>query len=234
MASFNPRSFTSPDRLKSVSAQHLLTFFAKWQDYFANRGLTLPPQVDDEFPYDELASILMKPDDKVPQDMVDALYYVHETASKEKAEELIDAAERAGLSLEIGEEPSDADIALQIWLHKPDLLRRMHAETVAFTRSRFIYFAGRDGRSRPAPDPTGAQTAEMQEIMDLWFDRKRREKGAGFSLFRGGRRLGSWSAMANRCGEKAVTRKTVAPQSLTTARKSMMSSSMTGNPTSWR
>lgn len=183
MASFNPRSFTSPDRLKSVSAQHLLTFFSKWQDYFANRGLTLPSQVDDEFPYDELAGILMKPDDKVPQDMVDALYYVHETASKEKAEELIDAAERAGLSLELGEEPSDADIALQIWLHKPDLLRRMHAETVAFTRSRFIYFAGRDGRARPAPDPTVEQTTEMQEIMDLWFDRKRRGKGSRIFAF---------------------------------------------------
>lgn len=174
MASFNPRSFTSPDRLKSVSAQHLLTFFAKWQDYFADRGLTLPEQVDDQFPYDDLAGILMKPDDKVPQDMVDALYYVHETASKEKTEELIDAAERAGLSLAIGEEPSDADIALQIWLHRPEILRRLHAETVAFTRSRFIYFAGRHGGARQTPDLSDEKAIEMQDIMDLWFDRKRR------------------------------------------------------------
>lgn len=190
MASFNPRSFTSPDRLKSVSAQHLLKFFAKWQSYFADRGLTLPEQVDDQFPYDDLAGILMKPDDKVPQDMVDALYYVHETASKEKAEELIDAAERAGLSLAIGEEPSDADIALQIWLHKPELLRRLHAETVAFTRSRFIYFAGRHGRSRLPPDLSAEQANEMQDIMDLWFDRKRR--GTGSRVFAFPRGVKTW------------------------------------------
>ena len=142
MASFNPRSFTSPDRLKSISAKHLLKFFATWSGYLSERGFALPAEADDDFPYDELAAVLMKPDDKVPPKMVDALFYVHETATKETAEELIEAAEKAGIMIEKGEEPSDADIALQIWLQKPDLLRRQHAETVAFTRSRFIYFAG--------------------------------------------------------------------------------------------
>lgn len=183
MASFNPRSFTNPDRLKSISPKHLLKFFATWAEYFSARGFELPVEAGEDFPYDDLAAVLMKPDENVPPEMVDALFYVHETATKETAEELIEAAGRAGLTIEAGEEPSDADIALQIWLQKPDLLRRQHAETVAFTRSRFIYFAGHSGKPRPAPDPTVEQTALMQERMDEWFDRKRRGKGSRVFAF---------------------------------------------------
>ena len=183
MASTNFRSFTNPDRLKSISQKHLLKFFSSWKGYFSDRGLQLPEVAGDDFPYDGLAQILMRADDKVPHEMVDALYYVHETATKESAEELIDAAAKAGLVIEAGEEPSDADIALQIWLQNPELLRRQHAEVVAFNRSRFIYFAGRIGKKGPAPDPTPAQTAFMQENMDSWFDKKRRGKGSRIFAF---------------------------------------------------
>lgn len=183
MASINFRSFTNPDRLKSISAKHLLQFFSNWSDYFSVRGLPLPEQPDEDFPYDDLAHILMRPDDSVPPEMVDALYYVHETATKESAEELIEAAHKAGLTIEAGEEPSDADVALQIWLQNPALLRRQHAETVAFNRSRFMYFAGRSGKKRSAPDPTLEQTAVMQERMDEWFDRKRRGKASRIFAF---------------------------------------------------
>lgn len=183
MAAFNPKIFTNLDSLKSISAKYLLKFFSTWNDYFAGRGLLLPEEADEDFPYDDLAPILMKPDDNVPPEMVDALYYVHETATKETTEELIGAAENAGLSIEAGEEPSKADIAIQIWFQKPELLRRQHAETVAFTRSRFLYFAGRSGEKRPPPDPTPGQTAVMQERMDEWFDSKRRGKASRVFAF---------------------------------------------------
>lgn len=183
MVSINFRSFTNPDRIKNISPKHLLEFFSNWADYFSARGLSLPKKPDEDFPYDDLAHILMRPDDRVPPEMVDALYYVHETATKESTEELIDAADREGLTIEAGEEPSDADIALQIWLQSPELLRRQHAETVAFNRSRFMYFAGRTGKKRSAPDPTLEQVTIMQEQMDEWFDRKRRGKASRIFAF---------------------------------------------------
>jgi hypothetical protein len=74
MASFNPRIFTNPDRLKSISATHLLAFLSKWKEYFASRGVFLPDEANEDFPYDTISQILMKPDDNVPDQMVDALY----------------------------------------------------------------------------------------------------------------------------------------------------------------
>ena len=63
MPAFNPRSFTSPDRLKSISAKRLLAFFQIWDGYFRDRGLILPTAAADNFPFDELAGILLRPDE---------------------------------------------------------------------------------------------------------------------------------------------------------------------------
>lgn len=183
MPAFNPRIFTNPDRLKSISPKYLLTFFNKWRSYISARGLELPDDAAEEFPFDDLSQILMRPDDSVPPEMVDALYYVHETASKESAEELIETAQSAGLTIEPGEEPSDADVALQIWLQRPDVIRRQHAEVVAFKRSRFMYFGGKSGKPRPAIDPTPEQISAIQGKMDEWFDKKRRGKGSRIFAF---------------------------------------------------
>ena len=183
MASFYPRVFTNPDRLKTISAKHLLSFLSKWKPYLATRGISLPEEAGEDFPYDQVALVLLNPDDNAPSDMVDALYYVHETATKETAEELIELAGKAGLTIEAGEEPSDADVAVQIWLQRPDLLQRQHAEVVAFNRSRFMYFAGASGKKRPAIEPTPLQITAMQDRMDAWFKERRRGKGTRIFTF---------------------------------------------------
>ena len=174
MPAFNPRSFTNPDRLKSISADRLLAFFRKWEGYFRERDLILPETVDADFPYNALANVLMRPDENVPDAMVDALFYVHETANKESMEELQDLAVAAGLDMEVGEDPSPADLALQIWLQKPALLQRQHAETVALTRSRFQYFSGKRGRNSGALDLGPARLALIAEKLDEWFLKRRR------------------------------------------------------------
>lgn len=175
MPAFNPRSFTSPDRLKSISAKRLLAFFQIWDGYFRDRGLILPTAAADNFPFDELAGILLRPDESVPEAMVDALFYVHETASKESMEELQDRAQSEGLDVDLDEDPSPADLALQIWLLNPELLRRQHAETVAFNRSRFQYFAGKSVRRPPRPlDPSSDKLALIAVRLDEWFMMRRR------------------------------------------------------------
>ena len=78
MPAFNPRIFTNPDRLKHISPARLQEFLRPWQAYFLKRGLDLAAASIDEMPLDEIASILLNPDASVPEDMVNALYYVHE------------------------------------------------------------------------------------------------------------------------------------------------------------
>ena len=141
MASFNPRVFTSPARLKEIHPDHLLRFLSQWDSYFAERGLDLASVDSSEIPYDQIAAILMNPGTGVSDGMVNALYYVHETDRKEPMDELIERAAAAGLDIEHDEKSTPADVAVQIWLAQPDLLERQHAETVAFNRSNFTYFA---------------------------------------------------------------------------------------------
>jgi hypothetical protein len=180
---FHPKTFTNPDRLKSISAARLILFFGRWPEYFLGRGIELREADDQDFPYDEVAKVLMSPDESVPEAMVDALYYVHETASNDAMDELLKRAKWAGLAIETDGDPSTADLALQIWLQNPDLLQRQHAETVAFNRSRFMYFAGKPTNKNVECDPTPEQLLAMQKKIDGWMLEKRRGKASRVFAF---------------------------------------------------
>ncbi|MBY4895319.1 hypothetical protein KUL25_21370 [Rhodobacteraceae bacterium N5(2021)] len=186
MATFNPRVFTNPSRLKEIDPNRLIVFLSTWSDYFIGRGLDLTAADTSDMPFDTIAAILMNPDQAVPESMVNALYYVHETARKEPMDELIERAEAAGLDIDHDEKSTPADVAVQIWLAKPDLLERQHAETVAFNRSNFTYFAGKS--IKPAESEcrifiSEAQCREMEALMDPWFESKRRGRGSRVFVF---------------------------------------------------
>lgn len=191
MPSFNPRIFTNPDRLKQISPERLKTFLCKWNDYFKGRDLDLAAAPVDDLPFEKIAAILMNPDENVPDEMVDALYYVHETASHESMEELLDQAEAAGIAIDADDEPTAADVSVQIWLANPTLLQRQHAETVAFNRSNFMYFAGSRRKKSPKglPDITPAAATSIQDRMDDWFEKKRRGRNSRIFVFPRGEKV---------------------------------------------
>lgn len=185
MPAFNPRIFSNPGRLKQIAPARLKTFLGGWQKYFKGRGLDLVAASVDDMPLEKIAHILMNPDASVPDDMVNALYYVHETASHEAMEELLDRAEAAGIEIDTDHEVSVADVAVQIWLAQPMLLERQHAETVAFQRSNFMYFAGSAPKKSETSVPTisEADRTSMQGRMDSWFETKRRGRGCRIFTF---------------------------------------------------
>lgn len=188
MPAFNPRIFSKPDRLKQIAPARLKMFLGRWNDYFTGRGLDLAAAPTDDMPLDDIAHVLMNPDASVPEDMVNALYYVHETATHEAMEELLERAEAAGVEIDKDHEVSAADVSVQIWLAQPMLLQRQHAETVAFQRSNFMYFAGSAPKEAKASLPTISEAARktMQDRMDDWFETKRRgRKCAIFEFPRG-------------------------------------------------
>lgn len=185
MSSFNPRIFTNPDRLKHIAPKRLKTFLRPWQTYFAARGLDLAAACTDDMPIDEIADILLNPDASVPEEMVDALYYVHETATNDDMEELLERAEAAGIPIDTDHEVTTADVSVQIWLAQPMLLQRHHAETIAFKRSNFMYFAGTRPKKAPAELPvlSDADVKTMQDRMDNWFEKKRRGRSCKIFAF---------------------------------------------------
>lgn len=174
MATFNPRIFTNPGRLKTIAPHRLVAFFAPWKAYLTARGVDLPDDPTADIPYDALSGVLMSPDENVPRGMVDALYYVHETASEEDMDALLAMVQHAGVAIEHDPETSVADVAVQVWLARPSLLESRHAEAVAFKQKNFMYFAGSVGAPRDFPDLTEERRRAIQERLDEWYLAHRR------------------------------------------------------------
>ena len=150
MVAFNLRKFTNPDLLKTISPARLVTFLNPWREYLERRGVALPLNGTGGVDYDALAQVLIDPDASVPKEMVDALYYVNETASEEDMDQLLDLAKSRGIEIDHDPRTTVADVAIQMWLAAPDVLREHHAETVAFRQKNFLYYGGAHGeRSSP-------------------------------------------------------------------------------------
>lgn len=183
MAKFDPRLFTSPDRLKAISPEYLIHLFTPWAPYLAARGLSLPQISSDPFPFEALSQILMTPTDTAPKDMVDALYYIDELSDLE-FEEVTAIASRARLELDPQQKLTTADLVTRIWVVAPDLLKEIHAEKKAFRQKRFMYQAGKSAQPTPFPEVSANQRAQIETMLDDWFEEHGRGRGSSVMIFR--------------------------------------------------
>jgi hypothetical protein len=189
MAAFSLRKFSEPDRLKTIKPSRLIAFLEPYSDYLERRGFKLRHMSSHQIDYEVLAHILMHPDDSVPRQMVDALYFVHEMADDEQMDELLSSARQQGLLLDADQESSPADVAVQIWLAAPDLLQEKHAEARAIQQKNFVYFAGRDGDPRSFPQATPNVLRSLERSLDDWFKEHRRGEGSRVFVFDHGRKV---------------------------------------------
>ncbi len=183
MSSFVLRRFSNPDALKSITPAHLLALLQPYRDFFSLRNVTLPTSLNGmELDYDGIVGVLMTPDADTPQDLADALYYVHEMATPEDADDLMEELRGQGISLDGGDH-TPADIAVKVWLSNRDILERKHAEQVmAKPRSFDCYQTDRD----PVPEfrtPSETKLRSMAQDLDEWFNDKKRGHGARVFLF---------------------------------------------------
>jgi hypothetical protein len=184
MATFNPKSFSEPDRLKTIEPCRLHAFLAPYQAYLCHRGFTLPP--DGAIDYDALAQLLMHPDDQVPPEMVDALYYVDELANDPGMDRLMEEASAAGIDLDLGPIPTSADVAIAVWLTLPELLRRVHAETYALRQKKFVHWQSRLPNPQPFPACDEPLVFRLQDHLDDWFEARKRGRNSRVMMFRRG------------------------------------------------
>ena len=111
MGTFKPKSFSEPDRLKTITPHRLRAFLAPYETYLRDRGLALPSNGHDDIDYDSLAQILMHPNDRVPNAMVDTLYYVDEMANDEAMDRLMEATSAADIHFDLGPIPTPGTAA---------------------------------------------------------------------------------------------------------------------------
>src|SRR5690349_16835001 len=124
------RRFSDPDWLRIFSPQRLCRLLSPWREHLAQLGCSLPDKAT-QIDYGALAAALFRADTNSPAGMIDALYYVSETATTEDMERLLETCAERRMSLPDDPRLSPGDCSIEIWLADPELLQARHAESRA-------------------------------------------------------------------------------------------------------
>lgn len=185
-----PQCFSHPDVLEAVSPKWLIRFLEPHSAFLESKGLVLPAPSEscENLDYHKLLDILMTPDAEMPRELVDSLYYLHEMATPEGMDSLLEEAEAQDISID--PEPAPLDVAIQMWLHDEDLLKHHHAEQSLEKPFTFVYFQSVEKPNArlwvPDPDIVYALESDLAE----WFDKRKRGRNCRVACYN--REHGIW------------------------------------------
>ncbi|MDZ7711028.1 MAG: hypothetical protein U5K36_14035 [Roseovarius sp.] len=80
---------------------------------------------------------LLTYDPDMPPTLMDGLYYIDEAASDETLEWLLERAAEEGIVISPQGKPTNADVAVQIYLVRPSILEARTVKAIAFNKSAF-------------------------------------------------------------------------------------------------
>src|SRR5262245_14537202 len=134
MAAWSLKRFSNPGVLRQIHFPHLLRFLKRHERTLIKRGVVIPSSGDSKsFNFPALIRVFLTPEQGLSKELIDALYFIDELATEQGMDALLNETECQ--DLELDQESTPADIAVQIWLHDPKILERKHAEN-AFNRIR--------------------------------------------------------------------------------------------------
>lgn len=184
MATYNLRRFSKPDLLRKIELQHLTAFLLSQSgNYFADRGLDLSTDEQNEINYDKLSIILQTPDSSTPDGLAEALFYVNELSTSEGFDAIQEAIADTELDVQISKDAAHADLVIQVWMADQALIERLHAEQFLFRPRSFEYFCT---KQRPVPEfsePSKKQISALKSELDDWFAKKRRGRSSKVFVF---------------------------------------------------
>lgn len=173
------RRFTHWSALREIHRVHLHAVVLPHAAYLAAHSVVLPADPED-LDYERLGLFLLDLPHDAPPLLVDGLYHIHEMATREGAEALIDAAAAAGIALSTVHSLAPADIAAQIWILNPELLRGQHAQATIERRRSLDSYLPRPG-PRPRLANLEASVPALERAVDAWY--AERQKGRGAKVF---------------------------------------------------
>lgn len=175
MATYNPQRFANISSLKSIAPDRLIALLRPFEDFLNGRGVKLAQSANgDERYYRQLADVLMTPDVDTPAELLKRIFLVHEMATPEAMDGLLEAAANRGLVLATGSEASPADVAVQALLQAPDLLERKHLESYLNSGRSFTHFQSATRKPLPPRRITPTLIAGLESDLAGWFEKKRR------------------------------------------------------------
>jgi hypothetical protein len=116
-------------------------------------------------------------------------YYVHETASDEDMDALLELAKSRNVKVAHEPKTTLTDVAIQMWLAAPDMLRERHAEAIAFRQKNFLYYGGAHRGQCAFPSVNDELRLRIESAFDDWFEEHRRGRGCRIFLFHHGKNV---------------------------------------------
>jgi len=171
-----------PSVLGSLEPNRFLELLRPHAPFFLAHGVALPdePELLD---LEALTRVLLAQHHDTPYELVDALTLIDEMATPLGMDRLSAAAASAGIALGGDSNRSPADLALELWLTAPQLLRGQHARHVIYRKR---------ARHSFAPDPNSPRTrvgdleqarATIEERVGDFYASRGRGEGASIVLF---------------------------------------------------
>jgi hypothetical protein len=182
MGSLAFRRFTDSSSLREIAPRHLHALVRPHAQFLARHGCVLPDDPE-RLNYEALAVAVLQPHRDTPPELIDALWHIHEMSTPAAMESLVEEARSAGVELDPAHHFSPADVATQVWLHSPEMLRRTHAETAVLRRKSFETFASSPGAALAYRAPEGEVLAKLEAEVAAWYVEKRRGVGARVFAF---------------------------------------------------
>lgn len=187
MSTYNLRRFANPECLKTINPSYLVQFLDPHRAHLAKRGLTLPPPLGtEEVDYELLTQILQSSDADTPQPLIDSLFYVNEMSTTDSMDELLKAAEGTGLHLDVGKDPTPADVAIQVVLRDPQLIEYKHAEQYLQKPRSYEYFGSAKEGWAQLRTPGQRKIRAIEKALDKAFEAKKRGRSTKVFVFERG------------------------------------------------
>lgn len=157
----------------------MLALLRPHEEFLNGRSVKLPQDGHhDGLDYAALVDVFMTPGPDTPRDLANALYLIHESATPEVMDALVEDAPKHGVSLNGSLNPTPADVAVQVFLQCRELLERKHAEQYLMRPRSFEHFQTTAKKPPKLKSPTDKTLQSLEHDLDDWFEKKHRGRGS--------------------------------------------------------
>jgi len=139
MASYKAFWYTDDGHLVHLGRHHLKELLKTYEPQLRAHGIVVEePERDDDY-YKRLAAVFLRPEG-IPKELHEALYYIKGLDSDNGLNRIAQAVKAGRLVIDMAEDSSTADKALQAWLQDAELVRNLHIEVGLDAGKSFTHF----------------------------------------------------------------------------------------------
>ncbi len=179
MPTLTPGKFSNPEIISQMRRDLLLAWLWPMRDYFARRGLRIPPPGSDEhLSCDKLAAILMDPAPDMPPELLEALCIFRDLDNDNAMDAIRAEALRQGLDVGLDQHATPLDLVVRAWTLAPRLVQALH-HRLDLARPRSFKCFATDAHPLPAfHGATPEQIVHLESRLDLYYNATQRGPGA--------------------------------------------------------